>query len=731
MIKQLNNFKIPQSDLITISSMVVVLFLFYPTILLNLNDFMLGVGADAIKNYYTFIYHLKHGDSLTQFTGMHYPYGDHILYGDAQPALLHLFQIIKLVFPGIGEYGVAIINITMFISLIIGAVFIKKILYKLGTPNWFAISSGILLTMMSPQVARMDAHFGLSYTCFIPMIWYYVLQYDSENKFKWLIYSFVTFIFFSLLHLYYLLIGGSFLGLIWLIDTLRSKEKIRQKWHWIRIVMQLIVPILFVFTYLKFGDPVNDRPNNPWGFFEYKSSLKGILLNFDLPITKWINTNWLNIEEAGLEGKSYLGFPSMIFSIIIIIKGTFLLFKNKLRKQFFIKEYPSQNAFFAALILLIFSMGIPFIFGLESLVDHLGLIKQFRSIGRFAWVFYYIFGIISLSAIYSIIKKSYISNKIYIIAFFLISTQIWIYEIGVLHGDKNISFQHNCNHEYWDKVEQDLNELQLEKYQFIVPVPFFHTGSEYIHVSNNSPFELYTSISLRTGLPTPASSFCRTSLSQTIENLKLIYGTKSNPEWNNNESPLLLLFGPSPKLASRDQYFFDSSTTIYENDKFTLKEFSSEHYKLKNEEFEKFNKPNINGNQSVALNSIDINQQSTPNFSIKTKPGENIIFKGKLTDIGKEQLYISLWVKTKFENSDHRTSIIIKRYNDSGEVINENKREFLKNYYDSVDGWIQLKLPAWIWLNDGEDPIVEIIVNQNKNQDPILISKMEFNTQKE
>ena len=45
----------------------------------------------------------------------------------------------------------------------------------------------------------------------------------------------------------------------------------------------------------------------------------------------------------------------------------------------------------ASVFVLLLSMCLPFQLGMEFLVDWLPFLKQFRSLGRFAWVFYYVF----------------------------------------------------------------------------------------------------------------------------------------------------------------------------------------------------------------------------------------------------------------------------------------------------------------------------------------------------
>ena len=47
---------------------------------------MVDLTGDCGKNYFTFIYHTVYDHGIW-FSGMNYPYGEHIIYADGQPAI--------------------------------------------------------------------------------------------------------------------------------------------------------------------------------------------------------------------------------------------------------------------------------------------------------------------------------------------------------------------------------------------------------------------------------------------------------------------------------------------------------------------------------------------------------------------------------------------------------------------------------------------------------------------
>ncbi len=48
------------------------------------------------------------------------------------------------------------------------------------------------------------------------------------------------------------------------------------------------------------------------------------------------------------------------------------------------------------MLLLLYSFGLPFILGLEWLIDLIGPVRQMRGIARFSWLFYYVMNIVTV-----------------------------------------------------------------------------------------------------------------------------------------------------------------------------------------------------------------------------------------------------------------------------------------------------------------------------------------------
>ena len=82
-----------------------------------------SLPGDGIKNYYTYLYHAKFDSSFHEFSGMNYPYFEHVVYTDAHPLFSYLIG--KL---GLANYGIGILNSLMLLSYPIASIFVFKIL---------------------------------------------------------------------------------------------------------------------------------------------------------------------------------------------------------------------------------------------------------------------------------------------------------------------------------------------------------------------------------------------------------------------------------------------------------------------------------------------------------------------------------------------------------------------------------------------------------------------------
>ena len=114
-----NSFKnkIPFLTLILFSFLFV--YIFYGPIILNPDSYFFSMDGNGIKNYFTYAYQIKHGESYLNFSGMNYPYGEHFMYTDCHPVLANLFKFLSTKFDFVKEHSIGILNFLMILSILL------------------------------------------------------------------------------------------------------------------------------------------------------------------------------------------------------------------------------------------------------------------------------------------------------------------------------------------------------------------------------------------------------------------------------------------------------------------------------------------------------------------------------------------------------------------------------------------------------------------------------------
>ena len=118
--------------------------------------------------------------------------------------------------------------------------------------------------------------------------------------------------------------------------------------------------------------------------------------------------------------------------------------------------------------------------------------------------------------------------------------------------------------------------IDISKYQSVIPIPFFHIGSENIWLEPHCNSDCFSFIfSLTTALPLNAVMMSRTSISQSLNNIALVYepyrklailGDLSN------QKRFLLLVVDCPEISAGERELISKSVFIYKNDLFSLYE---------------------------------------------------------------------------------------------------------------------------------------------------------------
>lgn len=519
----------------------VIILTFYGRFVFSPNSYMFSAGGDGAKNYYTFDWHVNYDSSYTHFRGMNYPYGEHIVFTDNQPLLSNIARFVHLNIMPVGQYSIGIVNLLLFAGLLWAIIALYKLLFALTHNPRIAVAGAITLAMLSPQINRFNGHFALAYCFVIPLyIWWLYLFFHQPN---WRTSRAMGIMLLLLLfiHVYYLIIVGALVLSMWLICLIRESPRINILTAIPHIFIQVLLPFVVYFVWLKVTDNVADRPEQPYGIVEYAAYWEGLLLPLNFEYFKPLKAA-LGVRKVSFESIAYAGLPALPFILWGITNGIVSVFKRRKRvitpqQQ---DEVPYNQRFMVSLlwaigIVFVYAAFVPYLFNIPSVSKYLGLLKQFRSLGRLLWVVFY--GL-NLFIIWYVYQKTKHRIKLFWVPWALLG--IFFIE-GVMLNLYNIKKIDNP----YEVKKWTPNKVNLNNYKAIIPLPFFHEGSENIGAvpPSDAIIEQSFLLSMQTGIPLTAVKMSRTSLSETLQQLEMGYEyTKiPSPMQGGAKKPFLLL----------------------------------------------------------------------------------------------------------------------------------------------------------------------------------------------
>ncbi len=554
--------------------LLVTLFLFRGMIL-NLNSKLFSPNGDGLKAYYCAIYHAEFDADSKHFEGMNYPWGESIYFTDAQPPISNLVRFIyRHLFP-CADKMVGIFNFMMIFSIFLSLVFLFLIFRKFKMPDWYAIILAIGISLLSPQMGRLAGHFSLSWGFWIPlMIYLTILILEKKTWWKSTLFASITF-FASLMHMYFFLFSAALAGIVlldWLLFHFNKKQLLIILTH---SALWIIVP--FILLQWIMVDGLADRTMHPYGFFAYRAYPGGIFL----PINKWYASFLMKlhfVQKYDWEGLAYVGAIASIGFWFLFIRYVVNLFRKVSGKGSFTGNHKLNILFWASFLTLLFSFGIPFVFGFDKLRDSIGFLSQLRAVGRFSWLFYYVINVIVWVKIYqyfSTVKKKEIGFALIFLFLGILGFEAYDYSKGCVGAINNEVPQFTDRNNQMDD-NQWISILDAQKYQAIMPIPYFHIGSEssWIDARCDIARQMFI-VSLKTGLPCNGVMMGRTSLSQTYKNIEL-----AKTPWNDykvldeypNNKPLLLLVAKCDELNPDEKHLVNHSSFILSTPNFDLYE---------------------------------------------------------------------------------------------------------------------------------------------------------------
>ena len=542
-----------------------ILWGFYSDILLAPNSYMFNQNGDAFKNYYSIFNHVNNDDNLMHSRNVNYPNGELIVFMDGQFAVSNGLYFLSHFFPGIAHYSVGILNLLMLLSIPFGALLLYQLLLHYKVEAQFAVVGALGLMLMQPQIFRLHGHFALGYAFVIPLSWLLFEKYRQSRSAFWLILLLWANTTFFFTHPYLGLIVTLFELLVVFISWFFLKNKVKKILNMLLQMVWLVLPIILFSMVVTWLDYHVGRSNNPYGIFVYQASLQTIFLPILPPFNSIVNEYFFSFNQ-NWEGWSYIGIANIIGVITLFF---FIIRKSK-------RQELGQNSQFktflpvliAGWIIMLYSIGIPVNILGRDIVDNLPIIKQFRSLGRFAWVFYYVTGVSTIILIQQFVSR----EKMKFVLFGLVGLMM-IIEGYSYHSStvKSITQGKNLFVEEYSprEVNQLVNHIDSSAYQAILPLPFYMIGSGNMMVAGTNESAILSQlISARKNLPLIGGMLSRTSIPETKESITLLspsFYPKPILDKFDPVKPILISY-TGQDLSTEQQGILNRSKLIYTNE---------------------------------------------------------------------------------------------------------------------------------------------------------------------
>ncbi len=500
-------------------------------------------GGDGLKNYYTLDYYVKH-DQGWHFSGMNYPYGEHIIYTDNQPLLAMTLGWIHRHLIKMDHHVIGTLNMLMLVSIYLAVLILYHLLRRWSVGRWWAFGAALCITFLSPQLWRLQGHYGLSYVAFIPLLLLLLDKIMRDAYRKWLsaLSAGLLIVVMSLTHMYFLLLSALIVFCVvvfWYMYNRRDRNMVRHVMPLLLAV--LLLPGILLIGLRKSTDTVKDRPIEPWGLDDHTISFQRTFFPFIPPLDK-VWTDILKQEKPINERVAYVGLLGLLMLPAV---GFFLIRKRKDGTP----DTAVKVFLWAAVLSWCMAAGIFYQHGFRFFWEAVPILKQFRGLGRFGISFYYLYMLVCSYLLWRVYQRmqerdlgqagSYVLGAVFVVWGFEASLNIKAVSAPV--------FRYNVwlSHTKTDYVPLlQAAGYTPDSFQAILQFPLVAIGNENMGVARGF-WTLREGVhaSTETGLPMIDYAMSRTSISQGMDIVELIstpYASKRRGQML-NDKPILLL----------------------------------------------------------------------------------------------------------------------------------------------------------------------------------------------
>ena len=725
-----------------------VLAFLVPEWLFSPNDLLMSDFGDGFKNTFAFAWFLEHESSGILVNGVNYPYGEHLVYLDGQPGLALLLRPL-----GLGDFAVGFAAWSLAVSFASAGVFLYLVGRELGMQRGVAVLMGLSLILLSPQLERLTNHTTLAYISCLPGAWFWLLLTVRMDR-KWIGVGIILVhnLFWTLIHPYLGLMVGMFMGGFWVLWLLRQGLSLRLKWQWILYGGLIAFLHLALFRgWLMATDIHSGRPSLPAGFLHQLASEYSLLFPRFGPIADFWDGHLKTREHLtyeNWEGFGYLGLAQIGFGFLGLIGAVVAGVRNRFRGWFQDDRKMLMGiSMVAAVAMLLFSMGYPFKSD-PVWMERLDFLRQFRFLGRFNWMFFYVFGVFAWVWIdrfaerlrdgisrWNAGKGSVVGTRLGgflaavllfgVMGLNLVEGHFWVRELNKsLFISPNPFVRRNVDQGQW-KLGGALENIYPREFQSLLPVPFWYTGTETLQLPRVQKSRSNGMIlAHHTGLPLHAIDGARAPVWQGKQQCQLFAPTHIKKELEkeiDDPRSVLVVHTKELNLCPEEEDFLSRGVVFYEDEGLRLLSYSRDQL---------FTYTPVDWRAEV--DSLIFYQGYEDMPCDRTYRGEgafsdwigrfSVLFDSERDSVqleaGKEYEF-SFWFR-HVEDGIYRHGVIMEQFNAAGENVGYDVRDEGKNSRTFDGEWVQMvyrfevkeeaEIVRW-FLNGDHDLNLEIFID--------------------
>ncbi len=549
----------------------VLLWLRVGPILRHPGTYILTPGGDGVKSYFAYLYYVRYGHDL-RFTGMNYPFGEHLLYTDCFAILAMLARWAHTTLGLSNAAALGWFNVTVLLASVPCSVLLFWLLRRCHVGRGWAALTALIIAFLSPQFDRLGGHMTLTLAFAIPLLWVLMVKLQEATTRRRRLRALGMYVGATLLlalaHPYYLLHALLLPSVTAMVEAAQNFRR-RGRAVWVPagwLVVAGLLPIVVFQLGMALTDPIRDRPVNPFGFLWYRANMASVFGPYREPF----RSAWAAIfhgPEPIPEGWAYIGLVPTLIVLLLLARSVAYLLRGRPGLVFRpVLPLPLRATLWASVPILLLAMCWPFAYGLEDWVPYLGPLRQFRALGRFAWIFYYVIGVTAAVMLWELLRslRQRRAGRLGL-TLLTLAAVVWGYE-AKLQIEANT--RQMRNYAIADRFFDDWTPTaygplltsanrRASDFQAILPLPYYSLGSEKFGFgpTETSAFEGFRA-AYQTGLPLAAVMMSRTSLAQTLSLINLFSSdqiSKSLPAQLPSQRPFLVVASAVDSLRPAEQ----------------------------------------------------------------------------------------------------------------------------------------------------------------------------------